>query len=95
MGFNSKTLFRICDHSFDLLTVINIGIDMIKNMKIFHCMGFLHRDLKPDNLVFGPLCKENEKYKNFIVIIDLIMLNIFTKIGRINFTAKNIFIKGK
>ena len=48
MGFNLNTLFKLCDHSFDLLTIINIGIDLIKNMKIFHAMGFIHRDLKPD-----------------------------------------------
>ena len=35
MDFNLKTLFKICDYSFDLLIIINIGIDLIKNMKIF------------------------------------------------------------
>ena len=70
MGFNMKSLFKICDKSFDLITVINIGIDLIKNIQVFHNMGFVHRDLKPDNLVYGPLCKENANHKNAVGIID-------------------------
>ena len=36
MGFNLKYLFEICENKFDLITVINIGIDLIKNIKIMH-----------------------------------------------------------
>ena len=64
MGFNLNDLFKLCDRNFDLITVINIGIDLIKNIKILHDKGFIHRDLKPDNLVFGCLCPENIKFKN-------------------------------
>ena len=33
-------------------------------------MGFIHRDLKPDNLCYGNLCHENYESKNEIGILD-------------------------
>lgn len=50
--------------------VVNIGIDLIINLQILHNNGYVHRDIKPDNLAFGPLCLENLKYKNRISILD-------------------------
>ena len=52
-------LLDMCDGAFDLFTTINIGIDAIKNIQILHGQGFLHRDLKPNNLAFGSLSKYN------------------------------------
>lgn len=50
MGPTLKSLYKLCDKIFDFYTIINIAIDLIKNIKILHDCGFLHRDLKPDNL---------------------------------------------
>ena len=89
MGFDLKTLFKLCDKKFDLITTLNIGIDIIKNLKILHEAGFIHRDLKPDNLVFGPLCEENIKYKNDIGISDFGNSKFLKKKnGSINYTSK-------
>ena len=59
MGPNLKILHKLCDNKFDYYTTINIAIDLIQNIKILHSLGFIHRDLKPDNLVFGNFCFEN------------------------------------
>ena len=64
MSFNLNDLFKLCERQFDLMTIINIGIDLIKTIEILHEKGFIHRDLKTDNLVFGCLCLENIKFKN-------------------------------
>ena len=57
MGFNLNYLFNLCSLKFDLMTVINIGIDLIKIIKILNEKGSIHSDLKPDNLVFGSYLK--------------------------------------
>ena len=49
---------------------MNIGIDLIQNIEILHSNGFLNRNLKPDNISFGPLCIENTRYKNKVGILD-------------------------
>ena len=71
MGFTIKSLFKICNKNFDLYTVINIGIDLITNIKKLHDNGIVYRDLKLDNITFGPLCFENYRYKSSVGIIDL------------------------
>ena len=89
MGFDLHTLFKICDHDFNIITTINIGIELLDNIKILHDRGFLHRDLKPDNIVFGPMCEENIKYKNNIGIIDFGNSKLLMKKnGSINYTTK-------
>jgi serine/threonine protein kinase len=52
MGFFLQKLFYICIMKFDLFTVMNIGIDVVTNLKILHENGYIHRDLKPGNLSF-------------------------------------------
>ena len=63
MGPDLKVLHKLCEKRFNYYTIINISIDLIKNIKILHSLGFIHRDLKPDNLVFGNMSYENSEKK--------------------------------
>lgn len=95
MGPTLKSLFKISDKHFDLYTILNIGIDLVTNLKIFHDLGFVHRDLKPDNLVFGNLCFENYTKRKDIGVIDFgnskIILN---KDGNIKYSYKKTRLYG-
>ena len=85
--FDLKSLFKLCEKKLDLLSVVNIGLDVIINLQILHNNGYVHRDLKPDNLAFGPLCFENLKYKNRIGILDFGNSKILhKKNGRLNYS---------
>ena len=94
MSFNLNDLFNLCIRQFDLMTVINIGIDLIKTIKILYEKDFIHWDLKPDNLVFGCLCQENIKFKNIIGIIDFGNSKfLYNKKGSIIF-SNNYMLRG-
>ena len=89
MGPNLKLLHKICNKSFDYYTIINIGIDLINNIKIIHESGFIHRDLKPDNLAHGNLCFENIIRKNEIAILDFSNSKIFVNsAGKFRYSNK-------
>ena len=88
MGFDIESLFEICGKKFDIYTVMKIGIDIVNNLKILHESGYVHRDLKPDNLSFGPLCPENYKYKNTAGILDFGAAKfLYKKTGEINYNS--------
>jgi serine/threonine protein kinase len=42
------SLIKICD-------VLKIGIELIKKIQIMHEMGYLHLDLKTDNILFSKI----------------------------------------
>ena len=38
---------------FSLKTVLMIGLQVIDRLEAYHKIGYVHRDIKPDNLVIG------------------------------------------
>lgn len=95
MGPNLKVLYKICNKNFDYYTVVNIAIDLIKNIKVLHDLGFIHRDLKPDNLVYGNLCFENYESRNEIGIIDFSHSKIkYKSNGELKYSNKKVKFRG-
>ena len=91
MGPSIELLKDICGGKFNLFTTINIGIDLIKNIRILHDSGIIHRDLKPNNIVFGSLGTNFENKLN-IGIVDFGNSNYYQKIVKyINKKTTNKF----
>jgi serine/threonine protein kinase len=60
-----KTIKTVVDETGCLqpVEVLRVGIELIKSLKDFHSLGFVHCDIKPDNIMFD----QNKKPK----IIDV------------------------
>jgi serine/threonine protein kinase len=95
IGPTLKSLYKLCEQIFDSYTIINIEIDLIKNIKILHDCGFFHRELKPDNLAFGNLSYENYYSKNEIGILDFSnsKINLFPN-GKIRYLKRKVKYAG-
>ena len=51
--------------TLSLKTVLSLGLQMLRRIESIHDKGFIHRDIKPDNFLFG-----SERYPHVLYIID-------------------------
>ena len=66
LGPNLEQLFNFCDRQFTIPTTANIGLQILDKLEHLHKKHFVHRDMKPENIVIGQGKKSNSAY-----IIDL------------------------
>ena len=69
LGPSIDDLFTRRFGEFSLLTVMNIGISLINLIKKMHEKGFVHCDLKPDNILIG-IDNEGASNVNQLHLID-------------------------
>lgn len=48
-----EIMFRVKSHKFSIKTTLMIGLQLIDRIEALHTIGYLHRDIKPDNLTIG------------------------------------------
>ncbi|KAL7415689.1 kinase-like domain-containing protein [Mrakia frigida] len=53
LGPNLETIFAKKGRRFRLETLLGIAVQLVERVEFIHSRGYLHRDLKPDNVVIG------------------------------------------
>ena len=53
LGVNLLELFAECGQRFSLKTVLMIAIQMLDRLETLHSIGYVHRDIKPQNVMIG------------------------------------------
>ena len=56
-------------HGFSILCLVSIALDLLIQIENMHAKGFLHRDIKPDNLVCG--YTKNKQPRVFLIDFGL------------------------
>lgn len=70
LGPSLDKLFVLCDKKFELDTSIYLGIEMINRIEHIHKRGIIHRDIKPNNFMFGKFDSETGCNGETVYIID-------------------------
>ena len=59
LGRNLGQVFEMCGNKFSLKTVLLLADQMFSILDFIHSQGIAHRDIKPQNFVFGRKDKKN------------------------------------
>lgn len=70
-GPNLDKLFSFCNYHFDIPTISKIGIDILSALEDLHGIGYLHLDLKPNNIALLLLNEQKDFINSKIGLLDL------------------------
>lgn len=62
LGKSLDVIFDECNENIDLGTVLKLAISIISILEKIHRVGIIHRDIKPNNFMFGIEDKKNHLY---------------------------------
>ena len=65
LGPSIKKLFYQCNNKFDVATVANLAIQCLYRLEDIHNAGYLHQDIKPENLTIGDMDSDRKHSNKF------------------------------
>ncbi|KAI0988290.1 hypothetical protein GJ496_003160 [Pomphorhynchus laevis] len=73
LGDNLATLVKRCGGSFTQKTIMMIALQCIERLRDLHYIGYLHRDVKPENILIG----STETTKAILYFVDFGLAKAF------------------
>ena len=83
MGPTLEELIKVCNNEIDIISAINIALDLLNQIEIIHESNLIHGDIKGSNLCYGNLNQNNLKYIRTIGFIDFNSSKIFKNKNKI------------
>ena len=68
LGDSLWVILKDNDKPFSLDTVGHIGLQLLDRLEYFHNIGYIHCDLKPDNILIGSNEKNSAKSRKLYLI---------------------------
>lgn len=68
LGHSLKDLLKLNKKHFTIPCIINLGIKLIELLEKLHIKGYIHCDIKPDNIMIGDGERDIELKKEIYLI---------------------------
>ena len=68
LGHSLKDILKMNKKHFSLPCIINLGIQLLVQLEKMHKKGYIHCDIKPDNIMIGDADKDIELKKQVYLI---------------------------
>lgn len=85
LGPSLDKLHWFCNFAFSDITIIDIGINIIKILEKVHNNGVIHRDIKPQNICYGEFTSKKKMVNKALYLIDF---GLGKKMLKYNFRKK-------
>lgn len=69
LGMSIKDILKKNNHHFTFICIVNLGIQLLTLLERLHKQGYIHCDIKPDNIMIGDFEKDR-KLKDKVYLID-------------------------
>lgn len=92
LGPSLENLFNYCGRKFSLKTVLLLADQLISRFQYIHSKGYIHRDVKPDNLLMGVGTQGNTVYMTDIGLAKEIEdpdKRIYSVVGTLRYASIN------
>ncbi|KAH8726656.1 casein kinase 1 epsilon [Phaeosphaeriaceae sp. PMI808] len=92
LGPSLEDLFNYCSRKFSLKTVLLLADQLISRFQYIHSKGYIHRDVKPDNLLMGIGTQGNTVYMTDIGLAKEIEdpdRHIYSVVGTLRYASIN------
>ncbi|KAF2419700.1 kinase-like protein [Tothia fuscella] len=92
LGPSLEDLFNYCGRRFSLKTVLLLADQLISRFQYIHSKGYIHRDVKPDNLVMGVGIQGNTVYTTDIGLakeIEDLSRHTYSVVGTLRYASIN------
>jgi casein kinase 1/casein kinase I family protein HRR25 len=96
LGPNLENLFNYCGREFSLKTALTLADQLIPCIRFIHSKGYIHRDIKPDNLPAGDGKQGNKIYVTDIGLakeIDHREWQSYPGVGTIRYASINAHLR--
>jgi serine/threonine protein kinase len=90
LGPSLEDLFNYCGRKFSLKTVLLLADQLIHRFQYIHSKGYIHRDVKPDNLLMGIGTRGNTVYTTDIGLAKEIedpSMHIYSVVGTLRYAS--------
>jgi len=92
LGPSLENLFNYCGRKFSLKTVLLLADQLISRFQYIHSKGYIHRDVKPDNLLMGIGTQGNTVYMTDIGLAKEIQdpdRHTYSMVGTLRYASIN------